>query len=106
MILFEATSDGSPMDSMALMIAIVLAFITMSVMSARSQKKEKARHAKWVDDLPKNTHVVTRSGIHGSVMSVKDNVVVLKVDEEKGVKLTVSKESISHKADSTESSGS
>lgn len=98
---FLMLAESPPMDGTALIVAAVLAMITMSFLTSRGQKKEKDKHAKWVDGLAKNTHVVTRSGIHGSVMNVRPDGVVLKVDEEKGVKMTFSRDAISHQVEPT-----
>lgn len=69
----------------AMMIAVV-AFIFLS---ARSQKKrEKREREDMYNRLSKNDRVQTIGGIVATVVSVKDNEVVLKVDESTNTKMT------------------
>ena len=41
--------------------------------------------------MKKNDHVVTKGGMHGVVMNVKDDEVVLKIDEQQNVKVRFQK---------------
>ena len=54
------------------------------------QQQEKKRRA-MIEGLKKNDKVLTTGGIYGTVMSVdaKNDKVVLRVDDERGVKLAV-----------------
>lgn len=76
-------------------IALMLGLVVFMLLSARSQKKREQR-AK--DDmysrLARNDRVLTIGGIIGTVMSVKDNEVVLKVDETTNTKMTFLKTSV------------
>jgi preprotein translocase subunit YajC len=58
------------------------------------RKREQERQA-MIEKLKKNDRVLTTGGIYGYVHSVRDNVVVLKVDEDSDVKLRVAKSAIS-----------
>lgn len=76
-------------------IALMFAVLAFMLMSARSQKKREQReredmHAR----LAKNDRVLTIGGIIGTVMSVKDNEVVLKVDETTNTKMTFLKSAV------------
>ena len=76
-------------------IALMLALVAFMLLSARSQKKREQRqkddmHAK----MAKNDRVLTIGGIIGTVMSVKDNEVVLKVDETTNTKMTFLKTAV------------
>jgi preprotein translocase subunit YajC len=59
------------------------------------QQQEKKRRA-MIDSLKKNDKVLTTGGIYGTVMSVdaKADKVVLRVDDERGVKLAITKASV------------
>ena len=76
-------------------IALMLGLVVFMLLSARSQKKREQR-AK--DDMysrmARNDRVLTIGGIIGTVMSVKDNEVVLKVDETTNTKMTFLKTSV------------
>jgi len=59
------------------------------------QQQEKKRRA-MLEALKKNDKIVTLSGIYGTVMSVdaKNDRIVLRVDDERGVKLAVTTASV------------
>lgn len=79
------TGGAMPFFPFALMIAMV-AFIFLS---ARSQKKkEKRAREKMYTEMSKNDRVLTIGGIVGTVVSIKDDEVVLKVDESTNTKMT------------------
>jgi preprotein translocase subunit YajC len=76
-------------------IALMIAVVVFMLMTARGQKKREERdrnemHAK----LSKNDRVLTVGGIIGTVMAVKDNEVVVKVDETTNTKMTFLKSAI------------
>lgn len=60
----------------------------------RPQSKEKKRRAGMIAALKKNDRVVTMGGIIGTVVSVKDNEITLKVDESSNTKITFNRSSI------------
>ena len=59
------------------------------------QQQEKKRRA-MIDGLKKNDKVLTTGGIYGTVMSVDatNDKVVLRVDDERGVKMAFTKSSV------------
>ena len=59
------------------------------VMIRPQRVREKQRKA-LIDNLKKNDKVVTIGGIHGVVVSCKDDEVTLKIDEALNVKIRVS----------------
>ena len=90
-----APTGGSPNAMGFFPIALMLAVVAFMLLSARSQKKREQRqkddmHAK----MAKNDRVLTIGGIIGTVMSVKDNEVVLKVDETTNTKMTFLKTAV------------
>jgi preprotein translocase subunit YajC len=56
------------------------------------EKKKQAAHKKRVSELQKNDSVVTAGGIHGTVVSLKDKTVIVRVDD--AVKIEVDREAI------------
>ncbi len=90
------TPTGGSQGAMGLFpIALMLGLVVFMLLTSRSQKKREQR-AK--DDMysrmTKNDRVLTIGGIIGTVMSVKDNEVVLKVDETTNTKMTFLKTSV------------
>ena len=76
-------------------IALILGLGVFVLMSSRSQKKREARKRDEMHAaLSKNDRVLTIGGVIGTVMSVKENEVVLKVDESTNTKMTFLKSSI------------
>lgn len=73
---------------MLLMLGILYFFMFRPQMN-----KEKQRVA-MLDKIKKNDRVLTSGGMYGTVHSVKDNVVVLKVDEDRDIKVRVAKSAV------------
>jgi preprotein translocase subunit YajC len=78
-----------------LLPAMMVAVVVFMLLSARSQRKREQRtkdemHAK----LSKNDRVLTIGGVVGTIVSVKDTEVVLKVDESTNTKMTFVKTAI------------
>jgi preprotein translocase subunit YajC len=63
------------------------------VMIRPNKQREKARKA-MLANLKKNDKVVTIGGIHGVVVSCKDNEVVVKIDESSNVRLRMARSAI------------
>ena len=67
-------------------MGVLLALIISSILGARREKK---RMDEMMSSLKKHDQVRTVGGIIGSVVEIKPDVVVLKVDESTGAKVTV-----------------
>jgi preprotein translocase subunit YajC len=78
-----------------LMFAAILAVFWIILI--RPQRRREQERLSMLDKLERNDRVMTSGGLYGTVHSVKDNVVILKVDEDKDVKVRVTKGSIVHK---------
>ena len=86
-----STPSAAPFLFPALMFAVI-AFI---LLTARSQKKREQRERDNMHSrLAKNDRVLTVGGIVGTIHSVKDNEVVVKVDESTNTKMTFLKTAI------------
>ena len=82
------------------MLPILRLFYFLFIMP--QQQQEKKRRA-MIDALKKNDKVLTTGGIYGTVMSVdaKNDKVVLRVDDERGVKLAFTKASVARVLESS-----
>jgi len=58
----------------------------------RPQRQQQKKIQEMITNLKKNDEVVTTSGIHGTVVIVKDKTVVLRVDE--GCRIEFDREAI------------
>jgi preprotein translocase subunit YajC len=69
---------------------LVLMFLMMSMTS----KKEKRKREALLGSLKKHDRVQTIGGVIGSVVEVKPDVVVLKVDESSNIRMTFARSAI------------
>jgi len=75
--------------------ALLFAMLTFMFLTSRSQKKREQREREALfSRMGKNDRVLTVGGIIGTIVSVKDNEVVLKVDESTNTKMTFLKSAI------------
>ena len=80
-------------------LLIFLIFYFIVIKPQRSKQKEQKD---MIANLKKNDNVVTTSGIHGTVVLVKEKTVVVRVDD--NVKIEFDKESVTSLIKSKESS--
>lgn len=78
-------------DMFWVLIPVLVGMILLSTFSARKQKKQKE---KLLADLKKHDRVMTTGGMIGFVAEVKPDVVVLKVEEGRDVRLTFTRDAI------------
>ena len=69
----------------------------------RPQQKEQKQRRLMMEALSKNDRVITSSGIYGTVVSVEEGSdrIVLRVDDDKGTRITFSRVSIARVLDGT-----
>lgn len=88
-ILLQAAPSGGgyqPLIMIGLMVVVFYFFML------RPQQKKQKELRNFRENLKKGDRVVTRGGIHGKIETVKDNVVILSVED--GTKLRVEKAAI------------
>ena len=61
----------------------------------RPQRKKEQSRRDMLDVLEKGDKVVTIGGIHGQLVTVREKDVVVRVDDDKGVKLKMNRSAIS-----------
>jgi len=74
---------------------LVLIFVVMYMFLFRGPKKKQQQHQKMVQSLRRNDRVRTIGGILGTVIDVKDDEIMLKVDESNNTKIKVTASAIS-----------
>ena len=77
--------SGSPYTMMIGMVLMM--FVFLWVLNAPRRKEEK-RRKEMLANLSKNDRVLTRGGIMGTVVGIKDNDITIKVDESTNTKMT------------------
>lgn len=73
-------------------IPYLLIFLIFYFLVIRPEKTKRKQHKDMMNSIAKNDQVVTTSGIHGTVVLVKEKSVVLRVDD--NVKIEFDKEAI------------
>jgi len=73
---------------------LLLIFAIFYFLIIRPQKTKEKEHQKMLSALKKNDEVVTTSGIHGTVINVKDKTFILRIDD--NVKVEIEKNCISY----------
>jgi preprotein translocase subunit YajC len=88
-----AQDPGTNWNGLLILLPIPVLFYFMIWLP--QQQQEKKRRA-MIEALKKNDKVVTASGIFGTVVSVDPagDKLVLRVDDDKGVKMTMSRSSV------------
>ncbi len=75
-------------------VPLIIIFIIFYFMLIRPQKKKEQEHQQMLSNLAKNDEVVTSSGIHGTIINVKDKTVILRIDE--NVKIEIEKNCVAY----------
>ncbi len=97
-ILMGASSGGGGGGSgLSLLLMFGLIFAVMYFFMIRPQQRREKERQRIISELKKGDKVVTNSGIIGTVWGIKDNVVVLKVDDD--VKMEFLKSAVSAKVE-------
>lgn len=75
-----------------------LMFIVFYFFMIRPKHKEEQQRENFIESLKKGKEIVTIGGIHGKIMDVGQETVVLEIDR-KGSQITISKQAISIKSE-------
>jgi preprotein translocase subunit YajC len=70
-------------------IPLIFMFVIFYFLLIRPQKKQEKERQKMLGALSKNDEIVTSSGIHGTVVNVKDKTCILRIDD--NVKIEIEK---------------
>ena len=84
------SGGGIPNIFFGLMLAMVVFYIFLF----RGQGRKKKELAKMIKGLKKNDRVVTIGGIVGTVVTAKEDEIVVRVDESNNIKMTFVRQSI------------
>ncbi len=92
---------GSLFGALLPFLPVIILFYFMIL---RPQQQQEKRRRQMLDAMRKNDRVVTAGGIFGTVVSIdtEGDRVTLRIDDDKGVKMEVSRGSIARVVDTTE----
>lgn len=84
-------------------IPLVIMFVVFYFMLLRPQKKKQQARNNMLNELKKGDKIVTIGGLHGTIMELTDDTVVLRVNDV--TKLTFDRNAISHRINTETSEG-
>jgi preprotein translocase subunit YajC len=90
----SGTTARKPFGGSSQWIFIGLMFVMMYFILFRAPRKKQQQHKQMVQTLEKNDKVRTIGGIIGTVVDIKGDEVILKVDESNNTKIRVSSSAI------------
>lgn len=107
-LLQAAGKQSSPSSMLSMLLPFILMFVVMYFLMLRPQKKKEKERKALISRIKKNDKVITAGGIHGVIASVRENEVILRIDDAKDVKIKIDRGSIatvlevSHEDDAAE----
>ena len=89
---FLMANQGNPM--MQFLPLMVIMFAVMYFLIIRPQKQKEKKRKEMISNVRKQDKVVTAGGVHGVVVSVKENEVIVRIDDAKDVKIKIDKSAL------------
>ncbi len=87
-----ADGGGQP-NPIASFLPFVLMFLVLYFLLLRPQMKKQKNQQRMIDELEKNDEIVTSGGIHGTILNIKDDILVVKIAD--SVKIEISRTAVS-----------
>ena len=86
-------TGGDQPNPIASLLPFVLMFLVLYLLILRPQMKKQRNQQRMIDELEKNDEIVTSGGIHGTILNIKDDILVVKIAD--NVKIEVSRAAVS-----------
>lgn len=87
-------APASPFGGPGMLGILFVVFLGMILMQVFAGRKDRKRRAQMLRELRRHDRVVTIGGIIGAVSEIRDDEVVLKVDEATNTKIRVTRASV------------
>jgi preprotein translocase subunit YajC len=100
-----APQGGSPPMGSNLIFIMILLFGGMIVWSIFAQRRDRKKREAMLGQMRKHDRVQTIGGVIGSVVEVKENIVVLKVDESTNTRITFARSAVQQILEETDKPG-
>lgn len=94
LLLAQAQPDAGCGALGGMLFPFALMFLLMYFLILRPQRRKEQERQAMLHSIKRDDHVLTSGGIYGVVQLIKDNEVVLKIDETNNVKVRVARSSI------------
>lgn len=92
--LAQAAPQNGTGSIISMIIPFALMFLLLYVLIIRPQRKKEQERLGMIQNVKKNDYVLTTGGIYGTVLAVKDNEVILKIDDSNNTKVKLAKSAI------------
>lgn len=90
-----ATGDrGGGLFNSGFMVVLVMMFLAMIIFSFMGQRRDRKKREAMISAVKKHDKVQTVGGLIGSVVEVKTDTIILKVDESANTRITFARSSI------------
>jgi preprotein translocase subunit YajC len=89
---FLMAKAGNPM--MQFLPLMIIMFAVMYFLIIRPQKQKEKKRKEMIANVRKQDRIVTAGGVHGVVVSVKENEVIVRIDDAKDVKIKIDKSAL------------
>lgn len=99
---YAAASPGGSGGLLTMIVPFVIMFAVFYFLLIRPQKKKQQTRNGMLNALKKGDKIVTIGGLHGTIVELTDDTVVLRVNDV--TKLTFDRNSISHSTSTSSSS--
>ncbi|EGL19662.1 MULTISPECIES: preprotein translocase subunit YajC [Paenibacillus] len=76
-----AAANASPYGSLVTYIPLILMFLVLYFLLIRPQQKRTKTRNMMLANLKKNDKIVTIGGLHGTILEITDDIVVLRVND-------------------------
>ena len=86
--------DAKP-KSLGPWVPLLLMFVVLYFLMFRGPKKKQKKHQEMLDSMQKGVRVRTIGGIIGTVVDLRDDEIVIKVDESNNTKMRLVRSAIS-----------
>lgn len=93
-----STPAGGAGGLISFLVPLIIMFAVFYFLLIRPQKKKQQTRNNMLNALQKGDKIVTIGGLHGTIMELTDDIVVLRVNDV--TKLTFDRNAISHRVDS------
>ncbi len=82
-------AERPPANPLVQLLPFLLIIVVMYLLLFRGPRKKQQEHKKMVSSLTKNDRVRTIGGIYGTVVDVRQDDIVLKIDESNNTKIHI-----------------
>ena len=85
-------SAGGGLGGFTSFLPLILIFVVFYFLLIRPQQKQAKQHRGFLSDLKKSNKVITKGGIYGEIVGLKDSVLTLEIAE--NIRIKVARDSI------------